>query len=131
LVPIFDTPTKAFFDFAVNPADQSDAGVISNENHAYAVGLKVGSIVQKGDWEASWAYKRIGANAVVGAFNDSDFGDGHAGKYGNVFKAGYALLDNVTLNSSIFLVRNLNSGTSGVIDQEQHRFQFDIVWKFA
>lgn len=131
LVPIFNTPTRAYFDFAVNARDQADSGVVSNENHAYAVGVKLGSIVQKNDWELSWAFKRIGANAVVGAFNDSDFGDGHAGKYGNVIKGGYALMDNVTLNSSMFFVRNLNSGTSGIIDQEQYRFQVDLVWKFA
>ncbi len=126
----FPFPTRLFFDFAHNLGDSAGTGSIVNENEAYAFGLKFGSIVKKGDWEAQWAYKTIGANSVVGAFNDSDFGDGHAGKAGNLFKLGYALTDNVTLNSAAFFVHNLNNGTAGVIDQEQRRFQLDLSWKF-
>lgn len=131
LVPFMGIPSRVFFDWAFNPAENADPGAVGNgENQAHAFGLKLGSIVEKGDWEAGWAYKRIGANSVVGAFNDSDFGDGHAGKVGNVFKLGYALMDNVTLNSAMFFVRNLNAGDANIVDQEQRRFQVDLVWKF-
>lgn len=121
-------PLRFFLDYAVNPGDESS--IVQNENDAYAFGLKVNSIVKKGDWELGYAYKEIGANAVVGAFNDSDFGDGHSGKRGHVLKAGYALTDSLTLNSAMFIVENLNSGTAAIIDQQQRRFQLDLVWKF-
>lgn len=126
----FPFPTRFFFDFAHNLGDDAGPGSIVNENDAYSYGVKLGSIVGKGDWEAQWAYKTIGANAVVGAFNDSDFGDGHSGKAGHLFKVAYALTDNMTLNSAAFFVHNLNNGTAGVIDQEQRRFQMDMSWKF-
>lgn len=126
---IIDVPTKFFFDFARNPSDGADIGVLHDSN-AYAFGLKLGSIVKKGDWELLYQYKRIGANSVVGAFNDSDFGDGHSGKRGSVFKAAYALSNNISLNGAAFFVNNLNTGTASILDQEQRRFQMDLVWKF-
>lgn len=136
----FNFPTRFFGDFAVNTAENAlgfgangittSGATVTGENNAYAFGVKLGSIVQKGDWEASWAYKHIGANAVVGAFNDSDFGDGHAGKRGSVFKAAYALTDTISLNGAMFFVNNLNATTTGILDQQQRRFQVDLVWKF-
>ncbi len=135
----FNFPTRFFGDFAVNTGENalgfaSNGNILGNtvtgENNAYAFGIKLGSIVQKGDWEASWAYKHIGANAVVGAFNDSDFGDGHSGKHGNVFKLGYALTDVIFINGAAIWVENLNSGSASIADQQQRRFQVDLVWKF-
>ncbi len=135
-------PFRPFYDIAYNGGgalsdfDQDNntsdtAGAIGlDERTAWAFGLKVGGINKKGDWEASWAYKYIAANAVPG-FNDSDFGNtGHSGKRGNVFKLGYALTDSLTLNGAAFFVENLNSGTGGVLDEQQRRFQMDLVWKF-
>ncbi len=126
----FPFPTRFFFDAAHNLSDAAGPGSITEENDSFAYGVKLGSIVKKGDWEFQWAYKTIGANSVVGAFNDSDFGDGHAGKAGNLFKIAYALTDSVTLNSAAFFVHNLDNGTAGVLDQEQRRFQVDLNWKF-
>lgn len=132
-------PTRFFIDVATNTADSSkglalNGDVLGNtvlhESTAWSFGTKLGSIVEKGDWELGWAYKYIGANSVVGAFNDSDFGDGHAGKSGNAFKLSYAITDNIFLNGAAFFVHNLNSGTAGIIDQQQRRFQADLVWKF-
>ena len=102
----------------------------TSEEDAWALGVKLGSILKKGDWELSYAYKRIGANSVPG-FSDSDFGNaGHSGHRGSVFKAGYALTDNISLNLAAFFVNNLNPGTGSVIHEEQRRFQTDLVWKF-
>lgn len=125
-------PTRLQIDLAGNPvADSQDPSVNGNaEKLAYGFGLKLGGIVKKGDWELGYQYKRIGANAVVGGFNDSDFGDGHAGKRGSVLRAAYGITDSITLNGTVFLVNNLNTGSTGILDQEQRRFQVDLVWKF-
>ncbi len=124
------TPVRFHFDFAGNTASDPPDTSIVGENTAYGLGVKLGGIVKKGDWELGYQYKRIGANAVVGAFNDSDFGDGHAGKVGSVIKGAYAFTDAITLNGAMFFVDNLNSGMSGIIDQNQNRFQVDMSWKF-
>ena len=88
--------------------------------------------MKKGDWEVSYAYKRIEYESVVGAFNDSDFGLGHSGKQGSVIKAGFALTYNITLNSAMFFVNNtgLGNAAAGIRDERQNRFQVDLVWKF-
>ena len=121
-------PIKPFVDIAHNAA--ANVTTQDDETWAWAFGTKFGGIQKKGDWEISYAYKRIEANSVVGAFNDSDFGNGHANKRGSQFKLGYALTDNVTLNGAAFFVNNLATGTGGVLDEEQRRFQADLVWKF-
>lgn len=127
-------PTRFFFDWATNTdnslGDNDSSGIGNAEDNAWAVGVKFGGIAKKGDWELGYAYKRIDANAVPG-FNDSDFGySGHSGKRGSVFKGAYALTNNLSLNSALFFVNNLNSGTGGVLDQEQFRAQVDLLWKF-
>jgi len=126
----FWKPLRLYQDFAVNPKDSSPEGAIRGANQAWALGAKLNSIVQKDDWELSYAYKWIGHNAVVGAFNDSDFGDGHSGKRGSVVKAGYALTDNLTLNGAMYFVNDTNAGTAGYLDKETRRFQVDLAYKF-
>lgn len=123
-------PLRLYHDFAINPKDGSVPGQITDSDQAWAIGAKLNSIVKKGDWEASYAYKWIGHNAVVGAFNDSDFGDGHSGKRGSVIKLGYALTDNLTLNGAMYFVNDTNAGTERYLDKETRRFQLDLAWKF-
>lgn len=119
-------PIRPYFDWAFNPGNV----YTPDEDHAFALGVKVGGIAKKGNWEVSYAYKRIEPEAVVGAFNDSDFGLGHGGNRGSVLKLGYALTDKITLNGAAFFVNNLNPGTAGIRDEETRRFQLDLLWKF-
>ncbi len=131
------TPLRLHLDLAGNPSDA--AGRLNtgdtlehkfSNDFAYGFGVKLGSIVKKHDWELGYQYKYIGPDSVVGAFNDSDFGDGHAGKRGSVIRLGYALTDTITLNGTMFFVENLNSDTASILDQQQRRFQLDLSWKF-
>lgn len=101
------------------------------------MGLTLGKLVKKGDWQASYQYKYIGANSVVGAFNDSDFGGynyGGTDKAGNVIKLGYNLTDYLTLNGACYLVRPITQRaaiTNGMQpDQSVRRFQLDMTYKF-
>ena len=128
-------PFKPFFDFTHNAGANNIAGFAgTSEDKAWALGFKLGGIKKKGDWKFSYAYKRVGREALPG-FSDSDFNtDGaNIGKRGSVFKAAYALTDNLQLKGAAFFINNLNSGlgTAGnLIDQNQNRFQLDLVWKF-
>ncbi len=124
--PFGNILVRPFVEFANNTGDQSG----TNENNAYQFGIKVGDMKKKGDWQASYAYKRIENNAIAGVFSDSDFGNGYAGKVGSVVKLGYQLSDNVVLNWAGYVVDNLTEGTAGVRDQGQYRMQADILWKF-
>lgn len=136
-------PVKPFAEFAHNMSNQSGLSALTPNNSmqggadAWSLGLTLGKLVKKGDWQASYAYKYVGANSVVGAFNDSDFGGynyGGANKEGNVIKLGYNLTDYLTLNGACFLVRPItqrDTTANGMqVDQSVRRFQIDMTYKF-
>ncbi len=129
-------PIRPFTEFAHNMR----AGRSMRDRNAYTIGTKLGKLTKKGDWEAGYEYRFIGADSTPGAFADNSFGyRGGAGNKGHVFKLGYNVTDNLTLNGAMYLVRNLNIGqtldpttTSGqpIKSEEQWRCQLDTVWKF-
>lgn len=130
----FGIPSRFFFDFARNVDEHVGKGIKgapAGRQEAWALGVKLGNIAKKGDWEAQYQYRYIEPNSAVGAFNDSDFGDGHSNRRGSAIKLGYALTDNLTLNAAAYFVNNVTAENEiGVLDQEQRRFQLDLVWKF-
>ncbi|MFH0984816.1 MAG: putative porin [Candidatus Omnitrophota bacterium] len=136
-------PVKPFAEFARNMSNTSGLSAATPNNSmqggedAWSLGLTIGKLAKKGDWQASYQYKYIGANSVVGAFNDSDFGGynyGGADKAGNVIKLGYNLTKYLTLNGACYLVRPITqraTTTNGMQpDQSVRRFQMDMTWKF-
>lgn len=123
-------PLRFYFDAATNVNDKTSERSVKGEHFAYALGTKIGGLNKAKDWEFQYAYKYIDDNAVVGAFNDSDFGDGHSGKRGSVFKLGYMLTDQLSLNTAAIFANNVSNGTAGILDQEQRRFQVDLSWKW-
>jgi hypothetical protein len=135
-IPVMGVPVRPFADFARNMSNKAPpASGGASSDDAYAFGLTLGSAKTKGQWEATYVYKNIEPNSVVGAFNDSDFGQGHSDKRGSQFKAKYMLTDFLELGATAFFVNNVlfaNTTTSGVglRDEEQRRFQVDLVWKW-
>ncbi|OGW81045.1 MAG: hypothetical protein A3G33_07710 [Omnitrophica bacterium RIFCSPLOWO2_12_FULL_44_17] len=130
--PFGDTPVRPYYDYAYNTAD----GQSTFDQNAWALGVKIGKLVTKGDWETSFAWKNIGRDAIPG-FNDSDFTGAtttHTGTQGLVTKAGYMLRDNMSLNAAAFFLENQNAGSvvagSTIRDEQQRRFQLDVSWKF-
>ncbi len=129
-------PVRPFGEWARNMSDASVA--IRDASDAWSMGLKLGKVQKKRDWEASYAYKWIGANSIVGAFNDTDFGNaahGGTGHRGSTIKLGYGLTDNLRLNGAAFLTNALNTdytnaNNGAIMDQEVRRFQVDLNWKF-
>jgi len=140
----FGIPVKPFAEFARNMSNQSGSptfGAAGNGMQggadAWSLGLTLGKLVKKGDWQGSYQYKYIGANSVVGAFNDSDFGGynyGGTDKAGSVIKLGYNLTDYLTVNGACYLVRPITQRdltTNGMqVDQSVRRFQLDMTYKF-
>ncbi|HTL46671.1 MAG TPA: putative porin, partial [Verrucomicrobiae bacterium] len=133
---IHSLPFTGYLDLAGNVSDAADGFHGATIEHsgesdfAWALGLKLGSVKKKHDWELGYQYKVIGVNAVPAAFNDSDFGDGFTGRRGSVLKLGYGITDSLTFGTSMYFVDNLNAGTAGILDQQQRRLQVDLAWKF-
>ncbi len=130
----YNIPARLYFDFARNTREAVPATSLTtpkDDDNAYAVGLKIGEVKNKHDLEATYIYKYLPANSLVGVFTESDFGaTGFAGHRGSVIRLGYGLTDSIVLNAAAILVDNTNSGSPGVIDVQQRRFQVDLTWKF-
>lgn len=130
LTPLFNTPISIFNDIATNVNNGSVSGASAMKDTAIGYGVKAGKLKDKGDWETSFAWYSIPPNAVVGAFTDSDLGQGHANNLGTVWKAGYQLTKNTVLNFAWFNVTPYDSNVATAGDQRTNRFQTDLVWKF-
>ncbi|MDH5617847.1 MAG: putative porin [Gammaproteobacteria bacterium] len=100
---------------------------VSTQDTGYAVGAKLGSARNDGEMEFSWTYQDIEADAVVGTFNDSDFGGGGTDSDGHMLKAKYAVSKRIAVGGTLFL-NNVDrfQGT----EHDYNRLQLDVEFKF-
>ncbi len=135
-------PVTLWADYAKNVGiEGTESGLslgndIHDQDTGWGAGAKIGKIKKKGDWEAHYGYYEIGANAVVAAFNDSDFGgpggNGHTNRQGHKFGVGYGLTDAVSVNWTGYLVEPLNPSTlvANSTNESVFRSQLDVNFKF-
>jgi len=102
-----------------NKVDEQDAAI--------AYGAKIGAAKGKGTMEFSWTYQDIDADAVIGTFNDSDFGGGGTDAKGHIVKARYAVANNIYLAGTYF--SNVINRFS-LPEEDYDRIQIDIEFKF-
>lgn len=97
------------------------------EDMGYAVGATLGSAKKDGEMEFSWTFQDVEADAVVGTFNDSDFGGGGTDSDGHLLKAKYAVSKKIILGGTLFL-NNVDrfQGT----EHDYSRLQLDVEFKF-
>ena len=135
-VTLWGNYVKNLGNVGTEDAARSGGNDIHDTDTAWGVGLKVGKTKKKGDWELFYGYYSIGANAVVAAFNDSDFGgpgtNGFTNRLGHKFGVGYQLTDNVLLNWTGYAVEPLNvsSTIANSTNETTFRSQLDAVYKF-
>jgi len=128
-VHTFGQPLKFFVDIAKNVSNHAPLASGHGQDFAWGVGIKIGQKKKQGDWQLGYEYRYIEPNAIVGAFSDSDFGLGFADKRGSVLLAAYKLTDDLTLQGGAYFVNNISAGTI-LRDEEQRRYQVDLIWKF-
>jgi hypothetical protein len=75
--------------------------IVDGSNVGYWVGVQVGkrTIREEGDWSASLTYRRLGSDATLDAFADSDFGLGGTNNRGTILGMNYGLRRNVWLGA--------------------------------
>lgn len=113
-------PLKVYAHFVQNnEASEEDAG--------FAFGAKVGSAKSEGQTEFSWTYQDIEADAVIGTFNDSDFGGGGTDSKGHMLKAKYAVSKKIFVGGTLFL--NDVDRFQGS-EHDYNRLQLDVEFKF-
>jgi len=75
--------------------------IVDGSNFGYWFGVQVGkrTIREEGDWSASLTYRRLGSDATLDAFADSDFGLGGTNNRGTILSMNYGLRRNVWLGA--------------------------------
>src|SRR5882724_5620194 len=139
-----ELPMHIFGDFSANlEADDRATAAghpgFGDERYAYQVGLGVGQLKQKHDWQIDIAYQHSEQYALDPNLVDDDIFDGRQNMHGIIVRAGYALSDavifNVTWNYGWRINDNLGTGGTPIaiginpIDQYQF-FVADLNIKF-
>lgn len=112
-------PVALYGNYAVNQdADEDDTG--------YMVGLKLGQAKNPGSFDFEYNYRELEANAVLGAYSDSDFiGGGTDGK-GHKLSLGYQITKVLKGTVTYFLNEKGLDGDS----KDYDRLQVDLAAKF-
>jgi len=141
---LFETlPFRIFGDFAVNldAEDRAEAAGHpdqDDERYAYQVGIGVGRIKAKRDWQVNVFWQHAEQFALDPNLVDSDIFDSRLNMEGVAIQAGYALSDAVTFNLTYAYGEQINNtlGTAGIGDigvnplREYQIFQADLNFKF-
>lgn len=103
------------------------SGSVKEQTAAWQIRADLGwmKMDKSGNWNTFIAYKRVGSDAVLDAFTDSDFHLGGTNAKGWVLGANYALLSNVWLTSRWLSTEAIHGPAYGV-----DMFQFDVNAKF-
>jgi hypothetical protein len=117
---IGEVPASVFGSYVNNT-------VASNsEDSAWIIGAKYNKAKEPGSWEASYNYRDVEKDAVVGGLNDSDFiGGGTDGK-GHVLGFTYQLAKNVQAGVLYYL----NEKNAGTTEDDYKLLQGNLVFKF-
>lgn len=81
---VADMPATIFADFVTN--QEAD-----DHERAYMFGAKLGKAKTPGSWQAKYNYREVQADALMGAFTDSDFRGGGTDAKGHEFGFGYQI----------------------------------------
>mgnify|MGYP002622050133 CR=1 FL=1 len=100
---------------------------VDDEDSGFTVGVTAGDTDEPGRWEFDYAWRDTEADAVVGTFNDSNFGGGETDSRGHVIQSTYALRENVSLRGTLFFNER---GMSTGVTQDYQRVIFDIQFSF-
>jgi hypothetical protein len=112
------TPTAAFASYVKNTSAST------SQDTGWLVGGKLGKCKDPGSWELSYDYRDIEADAVLGAFNFSDFVGGGTNGKGHLIGYTYQLAKNTQGALTYFL------DDKGDDNHRYDRLQADLVFKF-
>ncbi len=106
----------------------NNLSAVTDKDTGWLIGTSINKCKDPGSWAARYNYRELQADAVVGAFTDSDFiGGGTDGK-GHEFGFDYQLHKNVQLGLTYFYNQlDRGAGSNGL---DYRRLQADIVVKF-
>jgi len=110
-------PVSVYGDYVLN----TDA---DNEDTGFMVGVTLGKAKEPGSAQVDYNYRDLEADAVVGAFSDSDYIGGGTGGDGHKIQGKYQLAKNWQFSATLF-VTQIEDG-----DLDYDRAQVDLIAKF-
>ncbi len=138
-----ELPIRIFSDFAVNLDGDDRARAAGHpaeddQRYAYQIGVQVGKIKVKHDWQLSAFWQHTEQYALDPNLVDSDLFDSRVNMEGVVVQAGYGLTDAVSINLTYGYAEQIDNrlGTGGVGDigvnplRQYQVFQADLNLKF-
>lgn len=143
-------PLRVFLDYARNTAAEVNAVAGEKLDTALSIGFGYGAAsATPRTWEFGVVYQQIEKDSLFGQFLDSDFGDGNTDTDGLVFRGGYTLARNLTVNGTLFLNQLSNDvpqsvtvfdtntpapldtiSIPGIFDRDYKRLQLDLNFRF-
>lgn len=111
-------PAAMFANYVQN--NSADSG----EDTGWLIGTKYGKCKDPGSWELSYDCRDLEADAVIGAFSDSDFIGGGTNGRGHRVGTVYQLAKNTQAGLSYFL------NEKGADSHDYNRLQLDLMFKF-
>jgi polyhydroxyalkanoate synthesis regulator phasin len=131
-------PIRVAGDFIYNTAAPTD-------NEGFSFGPTFGKAGKRGNWEFSYRWKYLSADAWYEEVVDSDFGafyqvaqpnSGLGTGYGagtnvkgHIFKLSYSPFNSIILSATWFKTRQVEEPAGGG-DTDMNRLQIDALWKF-
>jgi hypothetical protein len=121
---VFGMPFKIAASVAYNAA-------ADDNNLGYDVAFQLGKAKHVGDWQVKYSYTDIEADAVFGAYSDSDnFGGGTAAR-GHAIRAKYKMGKSLYLAGNFFFNELYESKSKvDTIEPNYERVQLDCIIKF-
>ncbi len=113
-------PLRMYVDYVTNTAAEEFSDGL-------AAGIDYRRTTDTGTWNVAYIYEDLGANAVVGAFADSDFAGGTADGGGHTVRAGYAFPRGWNLGLRYVLGYR---GEAAGNRRDYDRLQADIVFNY-
>jgi len=115
-----DLPISLYGDYVKN----IDAD--SSEDTGWLAGIKLGKAKKPGTWQLGYNYRVLEADAVIGAYSDSDFNGGGTGGKGHKLSAAYQIN-----KAAQFAVTYLINEDEPSTDEDTYRrLQLDFKLKF-
>ncbi len=130
-------PIKVAAEYLNNPA-------VSSDNEGYSAKLTFGKAGKRRQWEVTYEYRELQADAIYEEFPESDFNaftqtplmSGGIGGFvngtnirGHIVRLSYSLFDPLTLAITYWITENIRENPVGS-ESDASRLQIDAVWKF-
>ena len=113
-------PVNFFIDYVNNSGAETDLDT------GFLVGFSIGKIKGPKSWQFSYAYRNLEADAVVGAFSDSENAGGGTNIKGSKISVQYAIFKNTVAGLHVF-IGNKNIETTS---DKYTKVQFDLSFRF-